>query len=271
MLITGKEFDFILSRKPGTEFDLTLDFGLTKVKVLRSAAEAIVEKKFKLDLSRKLKPGRCYLLKEEGLVPVAFFDEEKQRYYKLIPTRDWPSFTLGSVPMHSITRISPKEDTMRKINVLKPYGIVLDTCMGLGYTAICAAEQSRKVFTFERDENVLLLAQLNPFSRKLFSSPRIERHQEDIYQAIPAMEAEKFDCIVHDPPTFKIAPELFSREFYLHCLKVLKPGGRFYHYLPRYKVRRGYDFPARIKDKCRQAGFTVLSFLPEQGDLVCTR
>jgi len=82
----------------------------------------------------------------KDLEKISFFSEETNRFYKLIPTSDWPTITISSVPMHRLS--SPKNDTENKINLLKPFGYVLDTCMGPGYTAILSARRAKKVITF---------------------------------------------------------------------------------------------------------------------------
>jgi len=47
--------------------------------------------------------------------------------------------------------------------------------MGLGYTAIEAAHTSEHVITIELDPTVVEIARQNPWSRALFSNPKIER------------------------------------------------------------------------------------------------
>lgn len=270
MIITKKEFDQILEKKDQRECFLKVDFGLRTVRVRIEAKKAIIENRYFLDLNKKLKDTFCYMVKEKDLLPVAFFSKKENRFYKLIPTKDWPSIAIGSVPMHSITLSSPYHDTLRKIKLLNPYGVVLDTCMGLGYTALCAAKQCSKVITFERDENVLSIAEMNPLSKGLFTSTIIEIRRADVVEAIKEFNDETFECIIHDPPTFKLSPELYSVNFYDELRRVLKKRGRLYHYMPRYKVRRGYNFPLKIREKCKKAGFSIVTFLPEQGDLLCT-
>ncbi len=270
MIISPNQIRLISQARPGEKIEIEVDFGLATAPVRVEKGRAVVDNRYVIDLNTRIKDTFCYALRQEGLVPVAFFSPETNRFYKLIPTRDWPSFSIGSVPMHSITRSSPSQDTQRKISLLAPYGYVLDTCMGLGYTAISASRTSRKVITFEKDDNVRFLAELNPLSRELFSSPKIEMRSGDISRAISEFKAETFDCIVHDPPTFKIAPELFGSRFYGELKRVLKRGGKFYHYLPRYKIKKGYDFPEKIQKNCRKAGFIITYFSAEEGDLVCT-
>ena len=165
----------------------------------------------------------------------------------------------------------PKQDTEKKIALLKPYGLVLDTCMGMGYTAILAAESAKKVFTFEIDENVFSLAQINPCSQLLFSLANIEVNQQDLTQRLSGFADQYFDCIIHDPPTFKLAPDLYSLSFYQQLLRIIKKGGKLFHYTPLYLIKRGYDFPAKIKAKLTQAGFRVGQFSPDASGFLCRR
>jgi predicted methyltransferase len=200
-----------------------------------------------------------------------FFSKSSQRTYKLLPTVDWPTIVIGSVPMHRISRMSPRQDSFKKIALLKPQGLVLDTCMGLGYTAILAALQSKRVYTFEIDKDVYFMAKRNPLSRDLFKRSNIEIKQKDISQYIKKFDDNFFDCIIHDPPTFKISPLLYSVSFYEQLYRVLKRAGKMFHYTPFYGIRRGIDFPSRIKAKLKEAKFRISCFKPEQGGIICQK
>ncbi|HIE35858.1 MAG TPA: hypothetical protein EYP89_01300 [Candidatus Omnitrophica bacterium] len=184
---------------------------------------------------------------------IALFSKKTNLFYKLMPTGDWPTICLGSVPMHKLP--SPKKDTQRKIGFLRPYGVVLDTCAGLGYTAILSSSKVKKVITFEKDENVLFLVRLNPFSKGLFKAKNIELKEEDVIEGIKKFKGNYFDCILHDPPTFKLSPSLYSESFYIQLFRVLKIKGKLFHYTPLYKIKRGYDFPAKVKGNLKKSWF----------------
>jgi len=49
----------------------------------------------------------------------------------------------------------------------------------------------------------------------------------DVIQTLPD---RAFDRIIHDPPTFALAGELYGEKFYSELFRVLKPSGRVYHY-----------------------------------------
>ncbi|MFH1317494.1 MAG: spermine synthase [Candidatus Omnitrophota bacterium] len=254
----------------GAKFLARLDFGLTEIEALRCIDSIELGEHLSLSLDEKIKDKFCYVLDSQGVREIAFFAQDTNRFYKLIPTFDWPSFAIGSVPMHKIS--SPKADTERKIAVLEPYGRVLDTCMGLGYTAIMAAQKAKEVITFEKDNNVEILAQANPVSQPLFSGKNIkniEVRREDVSCAISSFKEGYFDCIIHDPPTFKLAPPLYTVSFYKELLTVLKRGGKMFHYTPLYKVKKGFDFPSRIKKRLQEAGFRNPKFSSGAGGILC--
>ena len=269
MIITKKEFDTIKNAKKGEQFPLSIDFGLTKVEVKREENQAIINGKTILDLDQSLKDKFCYLLDNQGLRKITLFGEDTNKFYKLIPTADWPTISISSVPMHKLA--SPKKDSQSKISLIRPYGFVLDTCMGLGYTAILAQPTAHKIITFEKDDNVFALARLNPLSKALFTAKKIEIRREDVALAIRQFDDNYFDCIIHDPPTFKLAGELFSEDFYISTRRVLKEGGRFFHYTPLYKVKQGFDFPSSVKRRLKKVGFKRIDYSVEAGGFLCQK
>ncbi len=269
MIITKKEWGFVLKQENNSVFELNLDFGLTKVAAQKIQNKVILGKSVVISLNEKVKENFCYAIEGETVTPIAYFSESTNKFYKLTPTDDWPTISISSVPMHKLT--SPKHDTEAKLNLLKPYGIVLDTCMGLGYSAIMAANSAKKVITFEKDENVLLIAKKNPLSSALFSRENIEVKTKDVAEGIKEFSEGYFDCITHDPPTFKLAPELFSLAFYEELYRVLKSKGRLFHYAPLYKVSHGVDFPSKIKKKLRETGFRIIEVSKDAGGILCTK
>ena len=269
MIITTDEFKVMQGLAPNEEKKISLDFKTKEVSVKRCGDIIIVEDTYKIDLKTKIKENFCYQLTKDGLEPISYFSQSTNLYYKLVPTSDWPTIALGSVPMHRVK--SPKQDTLNKISFLKPYGFILDTCMGLGYTAITASKKGKKVITFERDEIVYEIAQLNPYSKELFSSLNIEISQQDITKNIESFDDDYFDCIIHDPPTFKLSPELYSSRFYKELLRILKPKGKLFHYTPFYKVKKGYDFPSKIKGNLKEVGFKNIRFSDKASGLLCQK
>lgn len=269
MIITKKEWDYILQQEKGRVFYVKTDFGLENADVRIDGENVIFLGKYTIKLKEKIKDNFCYLVDNTGVQPLAFFSEETNRFYKLTPTNDWPTLSIGSVPMHRVN--SPRQDTIDKIAFLEPIGLVLDTCMGLGYTAILASKQAKEVITFEKDKNVYDLTKINPLSRELFCSKNIEIIQKDIVKSVEDFNSNYFDCIIHDPPTFKLAPELFSQLFYSELYRILKKNGKIFHYTPLYKISHGYDFPSKIKKNLSKTGFKAINFSFQKGGIVCKK
>ncbi|MFA6281839.1 MAG: MnmC family methyltransferase [Candidatus Omnitrophota bacterium] len=269
MIITKKEWDIISNQKKDSVFELKLDFGLTKIQARKTSDKIVFGSGLAISLETKVKENFCYCIEGQALVPIAYFSEITNKFYKLTPTDDWPTISISSVPMHKLS--SPKKDTEGKMELLKPYGLVLDTCMGPGYSAIMAANSAKKVITFEKDENILVIAKQNPLSAALFSKENIEVRMKDVSEGIKEFSGGYFDCITHDPPTFKLAPELFGTPFYKELYRVLKEKGRLFHYTPLYKVSHGYDFPSKIKKKLIETGFKFVDFSKDAGGILCTR
>ncbi|MBS7607021.1 methyltransferase domain-containing protein [Candidatus Bathyarchaeota archaeon] len=193
------------------------------------------------------------------LAEIKFYDEKTSRFYRLVRTSTWPYLEISGIRMHRADTIDPKTDAVMKVRALgKIYGIVLDCCTGLGYTAILAArvKSVRKVITIEKDENVIFIARQNSFSRDLFENEKIELIVGDAFYEVAKFKDKCFNFIIHDPPTISIAPELYSLEFYRQLYRILKDGGRMVHYVGRPGIRRGKRYLKGIIKRLRMAGFT---------------
>ena len=64
------------------------------------------------------------------------------------------------------------------------------------------------------------------------------------------------DASLHDPPRFGLAGELYSQVFYNQLARVLKRGGKLFHYTgsPN-KLTSGRDVPNEVAKRLRAAGF----------------
>jgi len=259
-IITLKEAEKILNSKD--DVNVSLDLGISESLVsIKDNIVSLGEHKIPLSEFEKVKENTCYVADENTLKKAAFFSEETNFYYKIIPTSDWPTFTLSSTPMHRHTNISPKQDTETKISVISPVnGKVLDTCCGFGYTAIMAAQNADLVYTFERDKFVINLASYNPHSLELFTNKKIKLVEKDVNEEIGKFEKDYFDRVIHDPPTLKYSPELFSKDFYFELYRVMKKGAILYHYCPNPQKTHGNKFYEKIMNKLEETGFKEVKY-----------
>src|SRR5690606_6522188 len=111
----------------------------------------------------------CYQVEASAATKIQFFSEEMNRLYTLYPTLAAPTMLISGLPMHRIKGTDPYRDTQEKIKAARPAGRVLDTAMGLGYTAIQAAVLADSVLTIELDPTVEEVCRLNPWSQALFA------------------------------------------------------------------------------------------------------
>ncbi|MBY0265148.1 MAG: hypothetical protein K2W84_01965 [Burkholderiales bacterium] len=189
--------------------------------------------------------------------------EAVQRYstalIKLVPT-DWgpPTFEIDGIKMLPTAQLSPWEDAQRKVALIAPRGkTILDCCGGLGYfAACCVAEGAARVQSFEKNPDVIWLRGLNPWSPQPGGALTLENR--DITEAIPMLPDAAFDAVLHDPPRFGIAGELYSQNFYDQLARVLKRRGRLFHYTgtPN-KLTSSRDVPAEVTRRLQKSGFRV--------------
>ncbi|QQP96745.1 class I SAM-dependent methyltransferase [Lysobacter enzymogenes] len=181
---------------------------------------------------------------------------------KLVPT-DWgaPTFEIDGIKMLPTSKTSPVDDARRKVELVQPRGKqVLDTCGGLGYFAACCLDAgAAQIRSFEKNPSVLWLRTLNPWSPDPdapASGGRLQLAQGDVSQAIAELADASFDALLHDPPRFGIAGELYSQTFYDHLARVLRRGGRLFHYTgsPN-KLTTGRDVPREVAKRLDKSGF----------------
>lgn len=188
--------------------------------------------------------------------PVARFGNS---LIKLVPT-DWgaPTFEIDGVKMLPTRLVSPYEDARRKVALIEPAGKrVLDTCAGLGYFAAwCLEGGASEVTSYEINPDVLWLRTLNPWSPA--HAPGLKVMAGDVSEAIRGFADASFGAILHDPPRFGLAGDLYSQAFYDELARVLKPGGRLFHYTgtPN-RLTSGRDVPQEVARRLQLAGFAA--------------
>ena len=200
--------------------------------------------------------------------------EPVQRYagslIKLVPTA-WgpPTFEIDGIKMLPTAKVSPWEDARRKAALVQPKGkVVLDCCGGLGYfAAACLELGAARILSFEKNPDVLWLRTINPWSPA--AGGALELREGDVAEEILRLPAQSVDAVLHDPPRFGIAGELYSQAFYDQLARVLRRGGRLFHYTgsPN-KLTSGRDVPAEVAKRVRKAGFDAK---PEGDGVLATR
>ena len=198
----------------------------------------------------------CYVVQQGELERVQAFSEAFNRYYSLMPTTLAPTMLISGIPMHRIKDTNPYKDTLSKIKAVKPLnGQVLDTTMGLGYTAVEASRTADHVTTIELDPAVVDICRSNPWSTELFDNPKISRLIGDAYDLIVDFDDESFTRIIHDPPMFSLAGHLYSAAFYEQLRRVLRPSGRVFHYIGDPKSRSGRNVTRGVVRRLQDSGF----------------
>ena len=162
---------------------------------------------------------------------------------KLVPT-EWgpPTFEIDGIKMLPTAQVSPYADAERKVALVAPRGKrVLDTCGGLGYFAAwCLTGGAAHVQSYEKNADVLWLRSLNPWSPS--PGPQVELVHGDVVEELDKLPSDSFDAVLHDPPRFGIAGELYSQAFYGSLARVLKRNAPLFHYTgtPN-KLRQSWD------------------------------
>ena len=211
-------------------------------------------------------PESVYAVLEDELEKVTWFSDETNKVYTLRATDGWPALEISGILMHRIKDTDPRADAESKIAAIAPVrGRVLETCCGLGYSAIHAARAAEHVTVFEIDPNVLDMARLNPYSQPLFDDGgNITVETGNVAEAIAELPDAAFDFVIHDPPTLAVAGDLYGDAFYRQLLRVLRPRGRLFHYTgdPGSRNRR-QDLPGRVAQRLSEIGFTAVRRQPE--------
>ncbi|MGC9148923.1 MAG: class I SAM-dependent methyltransferase [Sulfolobales archaeon] len=245
------------------ELEISLDIGLSREKVsVEDNRIFIRDSEFSIDFLKKtIEKDFLYKIIDQRIHRLDFYKNNK--YYKLKPSGldKAPTVEISGVQMHRTTEIDPWTDSLIKIKTLGNLRNrkALDICTGLGYTAINMFRRGvKEIFTIEIDENILHLAEMNPWSRVL---EKIDILLGDASEIIDYFDNEYFDVILHDPPRINIAGELYSEEFYRKIYRVLKRGGRLFHYTGEPGRHSNIDILKGIKNRLKRAGFDEIRWI----------
>lgn len=240
---------------PTLECSLDLDRSTTRVEV--DAAGWIFQGR-RFPYLEACKERTVYYWVDGSFQPVSRYTAS---LIKLVPT-EWgpPTFEIDGIKMLPTAQVSPYADAERKVALIQPRGkLILDTCGGLGYFAAwCLRGEAKQVLSYEKNPDVLWLRSLNPWSPQPSDQPGsgLSLTLGDIAEQIVSLPDASVDAILHDPPRFGIAGELYSQVFYDHLARVLKRKGRLFHYTgtPN-RLTSGRDVPNEVAKRLRHAGF----------------
>ena len=217
---------------------ISLDLGKTTVCLSRDEVFDILNR-----IPNKLRGDGVYVLEGDNLFKLEGYDGE--HYYKLAydPARynDLPILQIDGIRMHRVKSMKVRVfiKNIRKRIKPKREDVVLDTCCGLGYYSIEFAKYVKQVITFEKHKIVLDLARYNPWSGELFERDNIRIVNDDVLDGIKGIPSHSVSVILHDPPTFKLTPELYSERLYEEFTRVAQVREtRLYHYIGDYEKNR---------------------------------
>ncbi len=214
----------------------------------------------------------CYVIDDGSKRTIQFYSELTERLYSLYPTTGAPTMLVSGIPMHRVKGTNPHADTLEKVRSIKPLvGQVLDTATGLGYTAIEAARTAELVTTIELDPAALSVCRLNPWSQALFDNPKITQVIGDSFDVVAGMQASRFTRVIHDPPAFSLAGDLYSGEFYRELYRVMRNRSLMFHYIGDPESKSGRNITAGVIRRLEQAGFRQVRRAPRAFGVVAVK
>ncbi len=254
----------------GKDFvELSLDLNLSSKRFAIRNNFLVLDKGWEIDI-KVLEPvastgQKVFILSRDGLSPV---EVRADGYYKLVPTDTVPTLEINGIKMHRSKDIDPLTDARLKTKlVVKAGDQVLDTCGGLGYSAVFALKAgAKKVISTEKSRPVIQIRNQNPWLQAReddrIDLGRIDLVNADIIRYIRNLDDLAFDAVIHDPPRFTSATgELYGKEFYSQLFRVMKPVSRLFHYTgsPK-KIKHQDRFIKNAMKRLEQVGFSKVVF-----------
>ncbi len=240
--------------------EVSLDLNLSKTRL-----KLVDEKLVGSDVELEIEDLKHIIEKEDNTEVYAYINRKffplkfySGKFYKIRNIEgSAPTLEIDGIHMHRIKDITPWQDAFLKVKALSitKKDRVLDICTGLGYTAIHALNyRPAKIVTIEKDINVLKIAQYNSWSRGLENITIIN---EDVLDLLDDLEKGYFNKVIHDPPTYKVAEELYSKEFYSKLYEILPNNALVYHYVG-YPAEATKQIKSKVISRCKAVGFNLI-------------
>jgi predicted methyltransferase len=125
--------------------------------------------------------------------------------------------------------------------------------------------------TIELDPAALKVCRLNPWSQELFNNPKITQVIGDSFDLVAEMEAGRFTRVIHDPPAFSLAGDLYSGEFYRELYRVMRNRSQLFHYIGDPESKSGRSITAGVIRRLEQAGFRQVRRAPRAFGVVAVK
>lgn len=247
-----------------TQINLSLDLNLTKKIWQIEDSRLILGEDQSVDKqmlsSIAAAESRIFILEDNALTPLEI---RSQGYYKLVPTSSAPTLEINGIKMHRSKDIDPLTDAQLKTKLVVSFNDqVLDTCGGLGYSAIFALKAgAQKVISVEKSREVVQLRCKNPWLAK-YADDRLELIHADVVQAMDHFDNGSFNSVIHDPPRFTSATgDLYGKKFYDALFRVMATGAKLFHYTgsPK-KIKTQDKFIKNTIKRLENSGFKSLEF-----------
>ncbi len=246
------------------EICLSLDLNLSEKKWQIRENHLVLNTGTQIDI-KLLEPickdkNKIFFFQDNQLLPA---EVRSDGYYKLVPTDSAPTLEINGIKMHRSKDIDPLTDARLKTQrVVGSDDMVLDTCGGLGYSAMFAIKAGAdKVISTEKSRAVITLRNINPWLKE-YNKNSIELIHSDITRQIGQFDDGLFNSIIHDPPRFTSATgDLYGKKFYKELYRVLAPQGKLFHYTGSPKRIKEKDrFLHNTKKRLELIGFADVSF-----------
>jgi hypothetical protein len=251
-------------QKEKNEVRLSLDLNLTeqlwqieKDRLILDHGVFIDRKQLEAVASVK---NKIFIFRDKVLAPLEI---RGNAYYKLVPTETAPILEIDGIKMHRSKEMDPLMDAEKKTRMAVSSGdTVLDTCGGLGYSALFALKAgAERVISTEKSSEVIQLRNLNPWLRKK-NEDRLMFIHADITGYIDCLEANRFNSVIHDPPRFTSQTgDLYGKPFYDSLFRVMAPRSKLFHYTgsPK-KIKSGDRFIVNTIKRLEASGFDTVVF-----------